>query len=172
MFSRTLAVYSLAASLTLLTACGKADARPDAAVKSLNDRFPIKVGERVVQMQIAAQPGEMENGLMHRLTLGADEGMLFLYTRPTQMHFWMRNTEIPLNIGYFDASGVLRETYEMYPHDERAVSSHAHDLQFALEMNQGWYKQAGVKPGAQLDLKAVADALTARGFKPSAWGLR
>jgi uncharacterized membrane protein (UPF0127 family) len=97
--------------------------------------------------------------------------MLFLYTRPTQMNFWMHDTEIPLNIGYFDPGGVLKETYEMYPHDERTVSSHARDLQFALEMNQGWYKQAGVKPGAQLDLKAVAEALKARGFKPELWGL-
>ena len=156
----------------LLTACGGSDAAKNAAPKSVDDRFPIKVGERTVQLQIAAQPEEMQKGLMFRRSMGADEGMLFVYPAPTQMGFWMRNCEFIQNIGFFDASGELRETYEMYPHDERTVSSHAHDLKFALEMNQGWYDRNGVKPGAKLDLKAVAEALRARGFKPETWGLK
>jgi len=173
MFSRRpLAALFVLSLLALLTACGGAGDRTNNTDKTVEDRFPIKVGERTVQMQIAALPEEMQNGLMHRQSLGADEGMLFVFAAPQQLGFWMRNTEIPLNIGYFDSTGVLRETYEMYPHDERSVSSRASTLQFALEMNQGWFKQAGVKPGAKLDLKAVAEALRARGLKPEAAGLR
>jgi hypothetical protein len=52
------------------------------------------------------------------------------------------------------------------------VPSRSRGIQFCLEMNQGWFKQAGVKPGARLDLKAVAAALHARGLKPEAAGLR
>jgi len=173
MFSRFNFTHCLVlASFVLLTACGGSDTAKNTAVKTVDDRFAIKVGDRTVQMQIAALPEEMPKGLMYRKSMGADEGMLFVYPSPTQLSFWMRNTEIPLNIGFFDASGELKETYEMYPHDERSVASHARNLQFALEMNQGWYKQAGVKPGAKLDLKAVAEALKARGLKPAAWGLR
>ena len=173
MFScpRFLPALGLLAAL-LLTACGGADAAKNARPRTVDDRFPIKVGDRVVQMQIAAQVEEMQKGLMFRQSMGADEGMLFIYPAPTQMGFWMRNCEFIQNIGFFDAGGVLKETYEMYPHDERTVSSHAHDLQFALEMNQGWYERNGLKPGAKLDLRAVAEALKARGFKPEAWGLR
>jgi hypothetical protein len=39
-------------------------------------------------------------------------------------------------------------------------------------MNQGWFRQNGIKPGALLDLKAVADALIARGFQPEKFGIR
>ena len=123
-------------------------------------------------MQVAAKPAEMEKGLMYVQSMGADEGMLFVYTAPTQMGFWMRNCVFIQNIGFFDASGELKETYEMYPHDEHTVSSSARDLQFALEMNQDWFKRNGVKPGAKLDLAAVAEALKARGLKPAAYGLR
>jgi hypothetical protein len=52
------------------------------------------------------------------------------------------------------------------------VSSHSCTIQFCLEMNQSGFKQAGVKPGAQLDLKAVADAMRARGLMPEAAELR
>ena len=159
-------------SLMLLTACGGSDDTKNAAPKTGADRFAIKVGDRTVQMQIAALPAEMEKGLMFRQTMGADEGMLFVFTQPQPMSFWMRNTELPLDIGYFDAAGVLKEIYPLYPHDEKSVGSRARNLQFCLEMNQGWYGRSGVKPGAVLDLKSVGEALKARGLKPEAVGLR
>ena len=173
MFSRRSFVRSfLLASLVFFTACGGKDTGRPVAPKTIDDRFAIQVGDQTVQMQIAATREEMEKGLMFRTSMGQDEGMLFIYDSPQQMNFWMHNTEIPLNIGYFDPSGELKETYEMYAHDEMTVSSHSQHLQFALEMNQGWYQQAGVKPGARLDLTAVAGALKARGVRPETLGLR
>jgi uncharacterized membrane protein (UPF0127 family) len=167
-FRRHFARFLILASFACLAACGRADAQKSSAVKSLEDRFPIKVGERTVQMQIAALPAELQHGLMFRKTMGEDEGMLFIFATPQPQGFWMRNTTLPLDIGYFDASGELKEVYPMYPLDERPVASHSRSIQFCLEMNQGWYKQSGVKPGMKLDLKAVAEALKARGLKPEA----
>jgi uncharacterized protein len=158
--------------LMVLTGCGGAADQPAATVKTVDDRFSIKVGERTVQMQIAARPEELQKGLMFRTAMGPDEGMLFVFTQPQPQGFWMRNTILPLDIGYFEATGELKEIYPMYPHDEKTVSSRSHAIQFCLEMNQGWYRQNNVKPGAQLDLAAVAAALQARGLKPAAFGLR
>jgi len=87
------------------------------------------------------------------------------------MSFWMRNTDLPLDIGFFDAAGELKEVYPLHPHDERPVQSLG-PRQFALEMNQGWFGRAGVKSGATLDRVALAGAIRARGLKPSAFGLR
>ena len=159
-------------ALALLTACGGSDTAKNAAPKTVEDRFPIKVGERTVQMQVAALPPELQKGLMFRKTMGENEGMLFVFTAPQSMGFYMRNTTLPLDIGYFDASGELKEIYPMYPLDERTVASRSRSIQFCLEMNQGWYGRSGVKPGAKLDLKAVAEALRARELKPEAAGLR
>ncbi|MBI2511263.1 MAG: DUF192 domain-containing protein [Opitutae bacterium] len=171
MFSRlALSLFSCALAFGVLAACG-GKAEPDAAPKTVNDFFPIKIGDQTVKMQIAALPAEQERGLMFRSALGRDEGMLFVFTRAQPMAFWMRNTIVPLDIGYIGTDGVLREIYPMYPRDERSVPSHARDLQFALEVNQGWFKEHGVKPGAKLDLKAVRDALKARGLDPRAAGL-
>ena len=105
-------------------------------------------------------------GLMFRQAMGEAEGMLFVFTAPQQQSFWMRNTTLPLDIGFFDPAGELKEIYPMYPLDERLVKSRNRNIQFCLEMNQGWFKRNDVKPGAKLDLKAVAEALKARGLKP------
>jgi uncharacterized membrane protein (UPF0127 family) len=175
MFSRVpLFFFAALCACAVLPGCDrdrKSAPAANTAPKTVDDHFAIRVGERTVSMQVAASHEEMEQGLMFRQSLGADEGMLFLYERPQQMNFWMHNTEIPLNIGFFDAGGELKETYEMYPRDEKTVSSHSRALQFALEMNPGWFARNGLRPGARLDLKAVAAALTDRGFKPEEFGL-
>ncbi len=156
----------------LMSGCGRAEPGKATAVKSVDDRFAVKVGDRTVQVQVAALPDELQKGLMFRQTMRPDEGMLFVFGRPQQQSFWMRSTTLPLDIGYFDAGGELKEIYPMYPLDERSVPSHSRGIQFCLEMNQGWFKQAGVRPGAKLDIKAVAEALRARGLKPEAVGLK
>lgn len=156
----------------LLAGCGRADAVKAVADKTVDDRFAIRVGERTVQMQVAARPAELQKGLMFRKTMGEDEGMLFVFTVPQPQGFWMRNTTLPLDIGYFDAAGELKEIYPLYPLDEKPVHSRSRSIQFCLEMNQGWYARNGVRPGAKLDLQAVAGALKARGLKPEQAGLR
>jgi len=165
---------ALAVGTLLLAAAAGCDrgSKPAGEVKSADDWFPIRVGDRVVRMQLAVLEPELEHGLMFRQALGADDGMIFVFTEPRPQGFWMRNTTLPLDIGYFDPAGELKEIYPMYPLDERSVTSHSRHIQFCLEMNQGWFARAGVKPGARLDLKALADALRARGFRPEAAGLK
>lgn len=175
MFSRVTTLFLT--GIFLLTAFAGCDRKQplvpiaSSEAKTVDDRFAIKVGERLVSMQVAARPDEMQKGLMYRQSMGEDEGMVFVFAKPQRMSFWMRNTEIPLDIGYFDVQGVLKEIHPLYPHDENAVKSRSQALQFCLEMNQGWYARNGVKPGAQLDLKALAAALRARGLKAEELGL-
>jgi uncharacterized protein len=142
-----------------------------ASPKTVADYFPIKVGDVSVRMQLAVRPAEMQRGLMERRNLGADDGMIFVYERPQQMSFWMHNTPTPLDIGFFTRDGTLQEVYPLHPFDETSVASRSSELQFALEVNQGWFRDKGVKPGAKLDLKALAAALKERGFDPAKFGL-
>jgi uncharacterized protein len=156
----------------LLAACARPGPGPAAAPKTVSDWFAIKVGDRTVQMQLAITAAETEHGLMERRELGRDQGMLFVYARPTEMSFWMRNCPLPLDIGFFSPDGGLREVYPMYPFDDTPVRSQDTRLQFALEMNQGWFHANGVKAGAKLDLEALRAALQARGVAPEDYGLR
>ncbi len=168
LLARLLIVSAAFAAVVVLPGCG---AEKPAETKSAADYFPIKLGDRMVRLQLAVLPGEQQRGLMERATLGADDGMLFLYRQPQQMSFWMRNTLIPLDIGFFDPQGELKEVWQMVPHDERPVRSRAMDLQIAVEMNQNWYRERGVKPGAKLDVAALRAALRARGFDSRRLGL-
>lgn len=162
---------AVAALALALAGCGRSEPAQPAAPKTVADYFTIKVGERAVRMQLAVLRSEMEHGLMGRKELGRDDGMLFVYAKPTQMSFWMHNTPLPLDIGFFNAEGVLLEIYPMYSFDETPVRSRSTQLQFALEMNQGWFAANGVKPGAKLDLAALAAALRERHLDPAKAGM-
>lgn len=124
--------------------------------------FAIKVGDKMVQMQLALTGAEQAQGLMGRKSLDTDHGMLFVFSRGKRQSFWMANTPLPLDIGYFDNDGILREIYPLYPFDRTSVVSQRSDIRYALEMSQGWFAQNGIRPGAQLDLQALDAAVRQR----------
>lgn len=133
--------------------------------------LPLKIDGVTIEAQIAITASEQARGLMHRESLGEDRGMLFPYPTPRPLSFWMKNTLIPLDIGFFDQNGVLREIHAMYPQDLRSVRSRRDDLSYALEMNQGWFRKNGIRPGAQLDPATLSQALRARGANPADYRL-
>lgn len=159
-------------SAFLLAGCeSSAEISPDADALPHSHRFPLKIDGVTVQARIALTHSEKMRGLMEVTEMPENEGMLFVDARPKQASFWMRNTLIPLDIGYFDSDGILLEIYRMYPRDESAVKSRSDQVQFALEMNQGWFSANNIRPGATLDFDALRQAISARGFSPKDYGL-
>jgi hypothetical protein len=161
--------FALALALAATTSC-KREAQPAptaASVVPLEHRFAIAVGGATVRLRVAVFPNERNHGLMGVESLAEDEGMLFVFESNRRMSFYMRNTLVPLDIGYFDAAGVLREIHPMFPGIEDAVPSARADLRYALEMNQGWFERHGVRAGALLDVHAVSAAVAARGAAPA-----
>jgi hypothetical protein len=168
--SRVLAVGAL---LLALTACEQhapvapPPPPPPASVAGPDTWFPIKIGNQTIRIQLAVDQNEQAHGLMNREQLNPDDGMIFVNEGPQHMSFWMMNTPLPLDVGYLDVNGVLREVYQMYPYNTQPVDSRRSDLRYALEMNQNWFDQHNVRPGDQLDLAALRAALKARGKDPA-----
>jgi hypothetical protein len=88
------------------------------------------------------------------------------------MSFWMNNVPIRLSVGFFDSEGVLKEIHHMLPRNTRTVASSGDQIQYALEMDDGWFERHGVRPGARMDMAMLAAALKARGESPKAYGIK
>jgi hypothetical protein len=132
---------------------------------------PLLINAVELEAEIALNVSEQSLGLMYRESMPENHGMLFVYEQPQQMGFWMKNTLIPLDIGFFDAEGRLKEVIRMYPKDLTSKQSRSDQIQFALEMNQGWFARNKLAPGAQLDLNTLRQAIAARGVDPTEYGL-
>ncbi len=109
----------------------------------------LTAGMYVIQAEVAQTHQQHSIGLMHRQSMGVNEGMLFVYPSAEIRCYWMRNTLIPLTIAFLDDDGTIVNLKDMEPHTERSNCS-VKPVRYALEMNQGWFDQRGIKPGFRL----------------------
>jgi hypothetical protein len=170
----SLALRASAALLLSLFSGGCGSGKPPAAAadtKTVSDHFAVGMGGRLVSLQFAVLDAEQERGLMQRPDLGRDEGMIFVSPAPRKQSFWMKGTPEALDIAFAGRDGVIAEIYPLYPFNLGSVSSRSDQIEFAVEMRQGWYAENGVRPGAAIDIAAVASALKARGFDPARFGI-
>ena len=106
-------------------------------------------------VEIADTPAEQSNGLMGRTAMGDWRGMLFVYNSPRPVAFWMRNTLIPLDMIFADASGTVTKVHSnAVPLDESLIQSDG-AVQYVLEINGGLAAELGVEPGSTLRAAAI-----------------
>ncbi|MBA2713165.1 MAG: DUF192 domain-containing protein [Rubrobacteraceae bacterium] len=111
-------------------------------------------GKKVeVQVEVADAAAEQARGLMYRTALGEDRGMLFVYPDERELSFWMKNTLIPLSIAYIDSDGRIVDIQDMKPLDDKPPHYNSSEpVQYALEVNQGFYDEHGVKTRDRVEL--------------------
>ena len=113
-------------------------------------------GRVSVTAELARTNEERERGLMNRKRVADGEGMLFIFDRDELVSFWMQNTYVPLSIAFISSDGRITEIRDMRPLDETSVRSN-YSVRYALEVPQGWFSSAGVKPGDLVLLDGVLD---------------
>ncbi len=109
-------------------------------------------GERVeVEAEIADDPTEQRRGLMERTELAENAGMLFVFDRVQRVSFFMKDTLIPLSVAFIDTEGYIVDIQDMQPLDLTRHRS-AEPAKYALEVNQGFFREHGVEVGDRVEL--------------------
>lgn len=111
----------------------------------------IDVAGHELTAEIADTQGTRNEGLMHRRSLPENHGMLFVFDYESQVSFWMKDTEIPLSIAFIAADGTIRQIEDMKPESMASVVSRRNVL-YALEVNQGWFRDRGIEAGDKVVL--------------------
>lgn len=144
---------ALTLAATLLTG-GSAVAQCSDDEVSLRGDF----GEVRFTVDLARTPQERAQGLMFVESMPASRGMLFIYEMPKPVAFWMKNTLIPLDIIYADATGtVLNVQANAIPGDLTGLPS-AGAAQYVLEINGGMSAMLKIGPGTQMRHPSIAQA--------------
>jgi uncharacterized membrane protein (UPF0127 family) len=113
--------------------------------------------EHELLAEVAASPARRATGLMHRESLAEDAGMLFVWPQDTTGAFWMRNTLVPLSVAFVRADGTIIHLADMEPlTEDRHVSPEPY--RFAVEANQGWFRDRGIEAGSRVELPPLATA--------------
>lgn len=107
----------------------------------------LGLGMYRIQAEVADTPGARARGLMHRRQLAPHAGMLFVFESAGKHCFWMKNTLLPLSIAFIGDDGKVVNIADMQPGSEDNHCA-AKPVRYALEMNQGWFRDKGFGPGA------------------------
>ena len=119
---------------------------------SANAEMPLielKAGKQKLTAEVANTDPDRIQGLMHRRMLPENRGMLFVFPNIGYHGIWMKNTFIPLSVAFIDDKGVIVNIEDMQP---QTLNAHCakKPARFALEMNQGWFRQKNIRSGVQV----------------------
>ena len=128
------------------------------------DGAQVELKGKRFEVEIADDHEERTRGLMHRESMPADHGMLFVFPTLEPLGFWMSNTLIPLDIRYFDGEKRFVSAHYRVPTCKRGGQNcpsypSEGDAQYVLELNAGVGAALGLRPG---DVLTVPDNLNAK----------
>lgn len=130
-------------ALTAFTGCWAKDNGRVAIEDAQGNRHTYNV-------EYALTKEEKAQGLMFREQMAENRGMLFVYPQPQVLHFWMKNTLIPLDMLFFDMNKKLVHIeHSAIPHDERPRGPNI-PVCYVLEVNGGQAIAKNIKKGARL----------------------
>ncbi len=103
------------------------------------------------EVEIVTTPETRAQGLMHRTSLAANAGMLFIYPDVKPVSFWMKNTLIPLDMLFLKPDGeIARIAHNAVPLDETSIDSGV-PVKAVLEIRGGTAKALGIKEGDRVE---------------------
>jgi uncharacterized membrane protein (UPF0127 family) len=136
-------------ALLLLTACTSSS-----GLVIHTSRGPVDL-----HVEVADTEQARANGLMGRSSLGANDGMAFLWTSPVEETFWMKNTTIPLSIAFWDSRDRIVRILDMAPCRREPCPTYDAGVSFvgAVEVNRGFFDAHGVRIGDRVTLVRAVD---------------
>lgn len=114
--------------------------------------FPVTtltIGMHLIKAEVAVSDEQRAQGLMFREKMAPGEGMVFRFPESRHLCMWMKNTLLPLSVAFIDEKGRIINIEDMQP---QTLTAHCakKPARYALEMNQGWFRQKNIRPGIQV----------------------
>ncbi len=134
----------------IITGC--AERGPGSGLPTVN----MAIGSQEYTLEIANTEPSRQRGLMERDSMPPDHGMIFVFAEEQPLSFWMKHTRFPLEILYLDAGGQIVSIHQMKPYDTRTNTRSARPAKYAIELNVGQVKKAGVEAGDVLQIPVSA----------------
>ncbi len=153
----------------LLAACKKS--APVAAAPAINwipteaqpklRTMKIYLGAETLDAELALSQKEEMTGMMFRTNILETDAMLFRLPYPQRASFWMTNCPESLSAAYISPDGVIQEIRHLEKNDAVPVEAASDNIQFVLEVKDGWFTRHNVNTGAVIRTEngSLADTL-------------
>ena len=115
----------------------------------------IKINNKEYSLIYCLTEEEKEKGLQNVESMEDNEGAFFDYREDPQdeISFWMKDTEIPLDIIFVGEDDKVISCKEGIPNSEDMITEN--NVYYVIELNKG----SGIKPGDEVDVEDNGDFL-------------
>ena len=133
--------------LVLLLSCAKIPNKN-------SNKISIDNGKKIIKLNvdIADDNQERQNGLMFRERLDEDSGMFFIFDEQDYQTFWMKNTLIPLDMIFIDKDFQIVDIKNAVPckADPCALYKSSKPALYVLEANSNFTARNDIKVGDRI----------------------
>lgn len=119
--------------------------------------FIKKDGKEVkkIDIEVADNGPERQQGLMWRKSMPENEGMLFIFPEMDMQAFWMKNTIVPLDIIYVDNKKEIVKIYKnTTPYSEKSMPSEKKAI-YVVETVAGFCDKYGITEGDKISFNSM-----------------
>jgi uncharacterized membrane protein (UPF0127 family) len=111
-----------------------------------------KMGDRLIELEVAKTPQQQALGLMYRQSLPANRGMLFLFDNPQMVRFWMKNVSIDLDLIFLSQGEIQAIASNVPPCQETPCPTYGPDVLIdqVIELRGGIAQELGIEVGDRI----------------------
>lgn len=138
--------------------------KPEESKKITPYNKEVKVGSTRVLAELADTPEKRNLGLSGRNSLGANEGMLFVFDKKdTRPSFWMEGMLISIDIIWIDDGKVSQLDLNVPPPEPDTPSNElplykpSVGIDYVLEVNAGFVKDKGIAVSDNVDVSGILE---------------
>ena len=119
---------------------------------NLNNIKEIKIAGQSIKVDLAFTPTAQEQGLSGRSNLKEDEDMLFVFDKPGQYPFWMKDMNFPIDMIWLDEYKKViyikrNARPELFPESYGPNEN----SKYVLEVGAGFSDKNNLKVGDKID---------------------
>jgi len=110
----------------------------------------VEIAGKVIEVEVAATEAQRNLGLSSRPRTSTKYFMLFVFSAPQQVSFWMKDTNRDLSIAFVDKKNKVIQIENLKARSLKTVQSKSKQIKYALEVPRGYFAQNNIKIGDKL----------------------
>ena len=162
--SRTQVLIPITVAAMIIGIAGMLTIPTDVKLESVEfPRGTIKLGDQILEVQIADSDTLRVRGLMFQNELPHSEGMLFVFDEPGTRPMWMLNMQFNLDVIWFDENANVvaieknvpqcKTTIEVVACRENGVSGD--NAKYVLEVSAGFVDKFDITENSKLEIISI-----------------
>ncbi|MBI3980400.1 DUF192 domain-containing protein [Candidatus Microgenomates bacterium] len=150
--SKLLLLFFLFLTLIALTVLVKNRSKePEVIPRYKKQTHTITIADKKIEVELAQNPEQWQQGLGNRTSLPKDKGMFFLFSKKDYYRFWMKNMRFALDFIWIDQNVVVDLTQNVPEIDQEKIYQPKFPVDRVLEVNAGFVKENQVKIGDHIN---------------------